>query len=540
MSNYFLKKEDYAFKQAIFFGMGLSHLGEVKKQVQWRHRWVHVVLGLTECLPVVGQIVSLIELGIISFFKPSVRCRFQQMSDVKKVDSVARKMPVSFSCDLSKNHPKVSLPLPQSPSVDVSLNFPSPSIDSLKREETGFIWPVDLDHLGLSREEKKTIDLYLKAGVRDADFTIIGNKICFKNGKIVVLNKKIALLNSQNSSGSLRFILYSGKLFCLNNSRKLEPVYDFSLGKYFLKKNIEGPLEKELLVHMQENRKKRGLSTELFFEEEEHVLESLRSQNLAQFLNSSPSLSLQSKILLFKDLIEEMNWLHKKRIQNVSLEKGGEIIEDYFAFHNNIHFEHILISTEKGEWRAEFCGWGEAAAHPLNFVFSPVFTSPEYQNFYHTVSEEDFSNQKRNEIVAFNLKHGQKKDFWALGWIFLSILIGKTKKIEGWSSEESKALDFYIPPVDCLSFFENEILSQEFLDERLNEIKEGLKKESEEKEKIEGLFQIISSMLKLLPEERKIPSVNDLEIFEKEENRSNSSENSPEFLDESHPGIEQW
>lgn len=486
-------------QNAFLWGMCASHLRQAKIQSHLVDKIAHIVLAILEAIPLIGQVVSLIELKIIR--------------------SLSRPDPISC--------------IPQFETVAYQET----------EEDICRLWPKDLQLLGLTEEQKEQIDSHLREGFRalknGGDLTYCKRWIKYGDGGQTVeaaLPITLAIYNKREgqefsvSIEDFSVILLPKTVFASGGERNIRWAYDLTAGKFLLKKRVVGPFETTLVDRMLPLRIHRAIKTSLIFRNsfdkemmpKTQMIEETRDGALPILLGTAPLADFSVKHDLIVDLLNDLQALHSLPIRGFTLtsNENQQIERSYMSFHSDIKPANVLVFEQRGKWRAELCDFGAAAANPVAFISSFGFTPPEYIRFYEErrplgISQPCFDNDE--EIAEFNINHGQGRDVWSLGLVILTLLVERQEEAAWENTFQKRSKTGAIPPLECFKktfsfpvyspYDENGILFvlQEEIEEDLDRLEaEVSPRYPEEKRELSRIFSMLKiMMLRVNPDERK-------------------------------------
>lgn len=501
-------QENCTVRNALLWGMCRSHLYQVRVQSQLHSRIVHLVLAILEAIPVIGQIVSLIELKIVQIcIRPQPRVRPQPISCVPRITTV-----------VSQERP-----------------------DDIRR-----IWPKDLKKwLGLTETQKAEIDHHVRDAFRVitkeyGELSFDKKRLTYTDGvHTVAVTLPITLCvlkKDEREAAGIRVLLFPKTIFASGGERKIRWVYDLTRGTFFLKKRIIGLFEKKLLEYLLPLRIERGIQAPIIWrtssgkqnKAKQQIIEPVRDGTIATLFGTAPLLDFSVKWDLTLDLLADLNALHAGRLSGVTITSTRHSFFEipktqelsYTAFHSDIKPLNVLVFFQNGKWRAELCDFGASAAHPTTFAISIGFTPPEYIRFYQ--EKRPFGIQEvwldhNLDTAEFNIKHGPGRDVWAIGLVILSLLVEREEEVVWENIFERCRKKANIPPLPCLKsilagrhwtrYDEGGILNlkQETLNADLDRLeKEVGSKHPEERTEVARIFEMLREMmLRIDPNERR-------------------------------------
>lgn len=536
--------KECTLENALQWGICRSHFYQAQIQTQWGDRIVHLVLGIIEAIPVIGQIVSLIERKIIEFYCPPARTL--SMETVSTSASPDSSTQPSSSLSTSAAPASSSQPTPSIPSqrvvpfpLPVSLSQPRsciPQIRLTKLQETDTdicrFWPEDLTLLGLNDDQKNELDKHIRDAFRAGTFAWEKGRLKYDDGVTSVDAPLPLTLSVIKDDSNYRVLLFPKTVFASGGERKIRWAYDLTHGTFLLKKRIVGVFEERLLKVMFQARMSRGIQTSPMWRSsvdkqalpKRQIIEPVRDGALPTLYRTEPFTRFSVKRDLILDLLADLKSLHEISLQNVEITPSIGFrtpikVGPYHAFHNDLKPLNILTFCQNGKWRGEICDFGQGAAHPTAFVISLGFTPPEYIRFYKQQRPLGIQSTFSENLFAsaqFNIAHGQGRDIWSLGLVILSILVERTEEIT-WNNHfdlTSYRADF--PPLPSLkaciprevwSHYDEEGvlgLKQESINQDLDKLtKEVVARHPQDKLEVEKMFRMLKMMLAINLNERK-------------------------------------
>lgn len=532
--NYRLNNNEYTIRHALTWGIFQGHCQQARSHTEWRGRLVHGLIAAVELLPIIGQIVSLLELGIIRFFS----------------DSTPHVLPLESFDNLKQT------PLPSSGSTfennDSSFQYQGIQkleLENLKNQSDDFqkidhsnlcIWPDDLTRLGISEKEKITLDnamlliSKLSFDSQCSGITLSKKQLkCdYKDGNESFIKELPRTLWKCEHNSTIKYILNTKVEFMLGGERKLKYSYDLLTGQYLIKKRIVGPFEEYIINEMAKKRELRGIKHQDIWRHTKsknndpklQIIETMRDGSVSDMFKNKDLKDFSTKKSLIIDLLEDLNDFHNIKIDvkptliknsKSTLSISDNNLEPYLAFHHDIKTANALVFKNKGRWRAELCDFGRPTSNPRTSVISIGYTPPEYVDFYKKNRPLGLKNpqslQEKDESIRFQLKNAQGRDIWAMGMVLLSIIVGRREEFK--SEKLSKSGN--IAPLKCLKkCLENSIdrfypeakvarLKQNDLDKELDELQKEVKGlHKDEAKEVEIYFKVIKNMLQTDPSKR--------------------------------------
>lgn len=435
--------------------------------------------------------------------------------------------------------PTVSEPIYPEP------NSCRPQIAYIESPDDGCVirrrWPQDLSILGITNEEKETIDRAVVEAAR------IRSQ---HNAPIVWAKKRICC---QDNTGNLLFdaqlpisialtpenhlLLFPKTVFGSGGERKIRWCYNATTGEFLLKKRVVGnEIEKTLIQTLIEDRKQRGWGGSVRSatwrsvktrdgKNKLQVIEPVRDGTLQILFGTRPLQDFSVKYGLILDFLKDLHALHQINFTG-SFKKdlfSPQISLEYKAFHQDIKIENTLVHKDAGgRWRGELSDFGAGSANPMTVPLSPGFTPPEYIRYLAKISPFGIEANRRfldtDEMIQFNLKYAQGRDIWAMGLVILSVIIGKTEKAT--LRVPNKSGVAIIAPLQCLKkrlearnyspsryefYAERGILDlvQIKLDSELFDLEHEVRlQHPNDSLKVNSIFHVIRQMLKIDPEQR--------------------------------------
>lgn len=503
-------------KNALLWGICKSHIVHARMKVQRHERITHLVLAILEAIPILGQIISLIERKLI----------------------LSRKEPIQ------KRPPLV----PCVPPYETIVVQETP--DDIRR-----IWPKDLQRLGISEDQRIKVDEHLREAF----------KVVYKGGKIdfakkfiqytdgvnvvnAVLPFSLSITKENGEGGGFRVFLLPKTVFAQGGERKIRWAYDLTNGNYLLRKKIAGVFEERILNDMQPLRGARGIQSPVIWlnskdklnKPKKQMIEPVRDGTIAALFKKAPLADFSTTLDLIVDLLSDLQDLHKGQVTGISINDDRLAFHgrppkelNYHMFHADIKPENVLVHCKEGKWRAELIDFGLSAAHPTAFVISLGYTPPEFIRFYIKTRPLGVDHagyfEDPFEIADFNIQHGQGRDVWSIGLVILSLLAERQQEVLFEKVSEHVRKKANIPPLRCLSkilsgevfnkFDEAGILklTQKELDADLDQLeKEIAPKHPHAREEVAKIFKMLKEkMLRIDPKERK-PVGECLALFQQE------------------------
>ncbi|KAF3361905.1 hypothetical protein PHSC3_001559 [Chlamydiales bacterium STE3] len=507
--------ENCTVRNALLWGMCRSHFYQVQIQRKLHSRIVHLALAILEAIPVIGQIVSLIELQ-------SLRCY---------------KRPQPTSCI----DPQPTLPARPQPASCI------PQIATVASQESPTdlcrIWPTDLKLLRLTEAQKTEVDSHVRDAFRAltkrGQLSFVKKRLKYTDG-IHTVDAALPITLSifkENAKGRFRVMLFPKTIFASGGERKIRWAYDLTTGTFLLKKRITGIFEEKLLNYLLPLRNKRDIQNSVIWRISSdkqnnpklQIIEPVRDGTLATLFGTAPLSNFSVKRDLIMDLLTDLNALHAAHLSGITITSehrspfenaSPQKLPSYAAFHSDIKPLNVLAFFQNGKWRAELCDFGAGAAHPTMFTISVGFTPPEYICFYQKkrpfgIQLPWFNNNL--DIAQFNIKHGQGRDVWAIGLVILSLLVEREEEVVWENVFKNCRKKANIPPLPCLksilsgrpwgAYEEEGILDlkQATVDADLNRLKKEIaSKHPKEQAELARIFEMLKEMmLRIDPNKRK-------------------------------------
>lgn len=305
-------------------------------------------------------------------------------------------------------------------------------------DQTSLIWPAE--HLGLSETDKKIIEFFYALTTSDRSRFVCtavfqeskaykrkivglkledGTRIYLPRSIYATQNYFILALNGHNNGPTLR----GG-----GQESKLKLAYDPVLGKYFVKKHIHSTAQMLIINNFLFQSKgfgdQRGVA-EIGYAEKEIYFEAKYDQDLFQNSKSNLFNVNLSNLLDIQNALMQIHSLtfHPPRLSRLgeegrlcsAFELGGP------CFHGDLSPQNILCSFSDGEKYPEYklTDFGFSCRFD-RIAWTPGWASPEYIAF----ADQDNPKYKGMSNSNFNAKYGRKRDVWALGLLFGSLLRG--------------------------------------------------------------------------------------------------------------------
>lgn len=518
-----------SIKNALLWGMCRSHIHHVRMKSQRNHRITHLVLAILEAIPLIGQIISLIERKIV--LKHSL------------ANQASAPKPIAIPKPVKQAEPIAVVPQVQKrPAAEPCLpSFDKESIQE-NPDDICRVWPKDLQRLGVTDEQKNNIDVHVRDAMRalhqGGEIEFPKKTLKYTDGNHPVnapLPLSLIIFKDQMENGSFQVILLPKTVFAEAGERKIRFAYDLTKGDYLLKKRVVGPFEQNLVKALVQKREERGIRSTIYWRKVEgknrklkvQALENVRHGTIASLFEKAPLADFSVKRDLILDLLTDLHDLHQLILNNVLIpsaqprylnQNEPERI-NYSAFHADIKVGNVL-TTFQGKWRAELIDLGLAAANPTARVISVGYTPPEFMRHYLKlfplgIKSNGFDREKDN--IEFNLQYGQRRDIWCLGLVILALLVEREHVVFYQKRIENVRYRATIPPLDCLKkiiphqfigdYEEKGIvdLKQDTLDADLDTLEiEVIRKHPQEREGVVNIFNMLKDkMLRINPDERK-------------------------------------
>jgi hypothetical protein len=344
-------------------------------------------------------------------------------------------------------------------------------------------WPTNLAILGITQEQKIALEQALTEvlpktygenqpiicvkmkveGVSIRKLRLYDNYSCdrLKKEVVVPLTVKITIGNPRTS----RIDLWTKVVIAKGGQRKVKKCYNLLTGNVFVRKKFCSKLEELILRHFRYNPS-RGIEPVEFFED---CAEGFKSKHIIQpcfegtILNLLSSVHLEPKDVysIVYQLATGLSALHAftPTEQSISFNRFFDMRTTTTTypktFHLDIKPDNILIRRipNSDSWEAVLSDFGIAGTlHPGNGTIG--YLSPEdvkfknllYPNGHNGPISPDISDK---EIVATTLAYSQKKDVWALGLVFISLLTNRWTTITRREDGQIKSI-IAAPPLECI------------------------------------------------------------------------------------------
>lgn len=535
-------------KNALLWGMCRSHIEHARKKNHLHERITHLVLAILEAIPVMGQIISLIERKLILSRKQPLK--LVQQETVKIAEQEPAK-PVQQETIKIVEQEQIKQVPPMVPCV--------PPFETIEMQESPEdirrIWPKDLQKLGISEAQRIEVDGHIREAFKSV---FKGEKLEFSKNSLkytdgenevnAVLPFSLSIAKENQEGGGFKVLLLPKSVFAQGGERKIHWAYDLTKGNYLLRKRIAGSFENQILNYMRPLRDARGIQAPVIWlnsvdkhnKPKKQIIEPVRDGTIAALFKKAPLADFSTKRALMVDLLSDLQDLHQGELEGVvispaQLDPFGEKQKklNYHLFHADIKPENILVHHKEGNWRAELIDFGQSAANPTAYVISLGYTPPEYIRFYSQVRplgiHKEIYRDDIFKISDFNIQHGQGRDVWSLGLVILSLLAERQQEVIFEHGIQHVLKKANIPPLPCLgrilsgriytNYDEALIvnLKQKDLDADLDQLEmEIALKHPQDREEIAKIFQMLKEkMLRIDPKERK-PIGECLALFQQE------------------------
>lgn len=486
-----LESDDYTIKKALTWGMCGSHFSKAAVEIFWLNRVVHVGVGLLEILPVVGQIISLLELGVISFF-------FRPPTPSKPLIPPTPSQPLAppLLPEPASRYPVVTLVKNQESDKDVAR-----------------YWPTDLTILGITEEQKELIDTTIRDAWRFGSFKWNTTLRSLTYGsKTVQLPISFGI-----DPNNYDLLFLTKKPFALDGKIKSKLAYNVRRGQFLTKSRITGIFESTICQYMSAKRTERRVANfysgsailDKHNKVKEVQVESMREGPISVLFGTEPLATFATKQHLILDLLEDLYALHTRKVEGdfitfTLLGFSTEIPLRNFS-HSNICFDTASVFKEQGMWRGVLSAFKNIGMDLPSLGFTP----PEYVKFYQNKLPNGFDKMEgkdKEALIRFSVDHGQERDIWAMGLVILTTLVGRAELVFGTKMAPLPCLKRCIQQKGKDKYDEGQIcnLKQETLDSEIEMLKqEVMQKHPETVKVIEVLFASVKQMLRIDPNERK-------------------------------------
>lgn len=502
----------------------IHHYSRVCTESKLSVRIGHLTLAIFETIPVIGQVISFIEL------KAPPCCIPSPQNDATLQPTPP--LPVRQLSQETKNLVERLEPVSMIPKITIAISQENPFCVRL-------LWPQDLTCLGLTEESKALIDYHVKAAAE-----------CLSKGSYMTFEKKylayhttgsepvalklpitLSILKRKPNSKKLHVLLFSKTILASGGERTVRLVYNLTTGDFLIKKRIAGCFEEYLLNQLKPLRKKRGLAASIMFrnslskknKQKRQIIEPIRDGSLSILFQTAPLSHFFLKYSLIIDLLSDLQDLHNTPMSQISFSTTKRFDPDrkfdYKAFHADIKPDNVLVSYQNGKWRAELCDFG-GSADPSIFMLSFGYTPPEYILFYMQHLPAGLSGAFSGphnpiEVIAFNIKYAQSRDVWSMGLVLLSLLVERQDMTTWENTFHNCQRRAKIAPLPSLQkmlsgtlknpYDENNVvfLGQDLLDKEMDDLaQDTLLIHPKRQEEVSRSFQIIKRMLRVNPDER--------------------------------------
>jgi serine/threonine protein kinase len=503
-STYLLPFNDCSLENALLWGMSKHHFHQARIQNQLDQKIIHLVLALLEAIPILGQIISLIELTIARTYTYPQPISCIPHTELVKTQNSAE--------ELMRIWPK-----------NLSLLFKERLDQSITQKEM--------------EAKKEEIDRHLRTIRSGTSVTTIRRKLTYTtDGKEVNVTLPIGLALFDRPNEVSHLLLLSKAIVFTGGERKIRRAYDVTTGTFYLKKRIVGLFEERILKTLPKLRAQRDIHTSVIWRkipskipgtpEKLQIIEPIRDGTLSILFGTEPLSHFPVKHALITDLLADLVDLHSLSLSNCKIttrsfpwvDPVNHELPKFTVFHADIKIANVLVFLQDGKWRAELCDFG-CAADPTKFVISIGFTPPEYITFYKSEHPRGIFDKSLLvddfKLAQFNIEHGPKRDIWSMGLVILSLLVEREKKAIWENRSENKRYTAQIPPLPCLkkvlsgtvwTYDEEKIVSltQKDIDDDLAHLeKEMVCRYPEEVENLEKIFYMLKNMmLRINPVER--------------------------------------
>jgi hypothetical protein len=276
--------------------------------------------------------------------------------------------------------------------------------EELEGKELNFIWPADLNFLGISEEEKQQLNAYLEASKEIFSHERLENPSKIERKKEGI---PLSLLLVPGIDGRVE------KIFLLPRSdvvgivgrgsfKAVKRAYDITTGEFLVKK-VTPPMEAEKVKRLQDQKRVLKLRAETKKGEFMRHYEPLADGTITQLMNRP--LTREQKIYVVKELLKALKAFHEKTEEDGQRYYHGDIKTDNVLFKQDQEGKIRIFLTDFGFTNRRSGVAGTAA-----------WSSPEQARRLHNGFEGLPYEQK---IL------GNELDVWAMGLCIASLLSGK-------------------------------------------------------------------------------------------------------------------
>ncbi len=355
-------------------------------------------------------------------------------------------------------------------------------------------WPSDPRTIGITNDEKKSLDLFLKVFIPEQfqshqRFSPPPKKTLFDFG-----NKKWFLLIDTHffydASGNISHLIVYPNIDCIVGEgveRSVKGCYDLWCNMYCVIKPIE-KREKQILKRL------KGLGTPEVINfysknsspdiKQRYVVEKYYSGNLLEYLNTVQIEGIEIKLFIMRDILKGLIALNSIKIPSLEVPQIN---------HYDIKPQNILIDVDGSRFpKLALIDYGFAGRdNTLSGTY--IYVPPECYELIGRSPPKQLPPEE--ECIFFNRQFGWSRDIWALGLTFTHILKNQVSFFED---------DIPSPPFESLaeSFMNLDLENMHFDQLTFEQEIEGFKQSFSSSLTLFKIASLIEKMIRFLPEKR--------------------------------------
>ncbi len=392
-------------------------------------------------------------------------------------------------------------------------------------------WPADAAKLGLTDSQKTFLEKALSEvvplafGEEGDNHTLICSKVKSEGGT----KRKLQLFHNTTLKNEFdvpitvkviresprrlsRIMLWSKEIIAKGGERKVKRCYDLMTGEFSVRKKcLSNSIEKLVLLHFKKNPVpgiepvQDILSKDPGFKSD-HIIEPVFEGTLRNLLGHIKK--KEDVLSIMQQLLTGLSALHAFTPTEVTIDLEGITTRTFpKATHLDINLSNILLRKSEGKWEAVLIDFGVsgnfAPGNGTIGYLSPAevkLRGQVYPNGPGTppIAVSDEFKKKLPPI-------GQKRDVWALGLIFTSLLTGRIDVVQ--ISKKDRIVGIITPPLQSINDLFLKGSKGGFYDGHLSDLQQDSIDGDIAAWKVKtpdyaSLWGLISKMLRVDPEER--------------------------------------
>lgn len=365
-------------------------------------------------------------------------------------------------------------------------NSSTPRIVPFALSTSLFKWPKDLKLLGITSEESKQLEEFLKALQPIMNQSQLPSMQWIKKpttNEINLFNRtwqlpmKVRILGKE---GERRLILNiktkkapSALITGQGGNRKIKKCYDPIEGEFIIKKRILNKSETDWIeIFANKTGIVKNIAIQKIFKgnqlEKTLSFEPYYDGSLLNLLHSNTYLSTKDKLEIIKSFLTGIHQIHQTTSvytmpEGLFFHQNGKEFSkvNFSTFHNDIKPANVLFKVRKTNtyeiglsdfdivnlidqlagtagyrspellkiWKDGKCRLDNSQWYENSFLSSKTNT---------TLSKQTLDKSKTIDVITFNLYNGQKRDLWSTGLVISEILL---KDFKGYTKSKMKWRD---------------------------------------------------------------------------------------------------